>query len=126
MSIDLYAEHAREKAQLPTNWQIFRWECFPKDATAAIYINLTGAVCEHKYSKGKRKGRTNWSKRDLSTEATVSLFVSEHEAWTKEWEQRTGMCSRCTGTGKVFYSWSTTTGTEDQPCPKCQNGRVDA
>ena len=121
MHLDLYQIHAIEKAKLPSNWKIFRCEAFPKSGIDDCgYVAVTGAVCDFQYLKGKRKGQTDWRKRDARTETTVNLPVAEHEAWKREWEQKTGLCSTCTGTGEVFRSWDVNTGTKYDTCPKCK------
>lgn len=123
--LDLYQVHAIEKERLPSNWRVFRWEAFPKSGRGdCIYIAVTGAVCEYQYLKGKRKGHTNWHKRDAKTEVTVNLPVADHNAWKLEWEKRTGKCSNCTGTGEVMESWNVNTGTKYRTCPKCKGART--
>ena len=119
--IDLYAEHAKEKAGLPANWRIYQWSCFPKDGSETIYVAVTGAVCEHKKMTGPHKGETNWKLLDKATEKTVNLPVAEHEQWKLEWEKKTGKCSRCTGTGEVMESWN---GTKMRACLKCKGART--
>lgn len=121
--IDLYAEHAKEKAHLPANWRIYKWECFPKGGDETIYVAVTGAVCEH-FKAGERKNERNWKLRDKNTERTVNLPCGEHEAWKLEWEKRTGKCSRCTGDGEVLESWSVANGVKNRPCPKCKVART--
>lgn len=121
--IDLYAEHAKEKAGLPANWRLYKWECFPKGGDETIYIAVTGAVCEH-FKTGEHKNERNWKLRDKTTERTVNLVKLDHERWKLEWEQRTGKCERCTGTGEVLESWNHITGTKTRTCPKCKGART--
>ena len=117
--IDLYAEHAKEKAGLPANWRIYKWECFPKGGGETIYVAVTGAVCDH-FKTGEHKDDRNWKLRDKTTERTVNLPCAEHDAWKLEWEKRTGKCERCTGTGEVMESWSVAHGLKNRTCPKCK------
>ena len=121
--IDLYAEHAKEKYSLSPAWRIYRWECLPHDARESRFINLTGAVAPNK-TTGKHAGQPAWSKRDRTTDVTVTLTLKEHEEWKKEWEARTGKCSNCTGTGKVLESWSVKDGVKYRTCPKCKGSRM--
>jgi hypothetical protein len=114
MPIDLYAEHAKFKFRLPSNWKVYKWECFPKIGDT-IYVAVTGAVCDAVMPDGN----TDWDQMDKSTIQTLNLFCAEHDAWKMQWEMLTGKCSRCTGEGKVVAKWSAKTGTEYRPCPKC-------
>lgn len=115
----LIEEHAREKCGAGETWRMFRWECFPHGGEP-IYQSVTGAVCEHHFLRGPRKGQTNWQKRDARTEQTVNITVVDHDKWVKDWQSRTGKCSECVGTGEVFKRWSLKTGTEFSQCHKCK------
>lgn len=121
--IDLYCEHAKEKAHLPSNWRIYKWECFPKGGDETIYVAVTGAVCEH-FKTGEHKNERNWKLRDKTTDRTVNLPCAEHDAWKREWEKRTNKCSECTGTGEVLQSWSVTDGVKMRMCPKCKGAKT--
>lgn len=117
--LDLYCEHAKEKAKLPDRWRCYKWEFFPK-REETIYVAVTGAVCEH----WKPNGETDWKKRDKKTEWIINLSVIEHEAWRREWEQRNCKCSECLGTGEVMASWSEKEGLKTRTCPKCKGART--
>lgn len=121
--IDLYCEHAKEKANLPSNWHIFKWECFPHGGDETIYVAVTGAVCEHFKTVENTQVR-DWKRRDKNTERTVNLPCAEHEAWKSQWEVRTNKCSRCTGTGEVLQSWSVRDGAKTRVCPKCNGTKT--
>jgi hypothetical protein len=117
--LNLYEVHAREKAGMPEEWKVFRWECFPKSGQEeTIYVEVTGAVALIKYQSGPRKGKTNWSK--CSSRKTVVLPVEAHKQWCDEWERRTGLCQECTGTGELLKRVSVKDGVEYRPCGKCR------
>lgn len=117
--VNLYEEHAREKAGMPPEWQLFRWECFPKTADPGefLYVEVTGAVALQKFTKGRRKGQPNWGKS--SSRKLVVLPCADHEQWCAAWEQSTGKCQECVGTGEVFAGWSVDSGVRFRPCRKC-------
>lgn len=115
---DFYALHAREKFNLPVDWQIYRWEAKSHD-TKDAYLIVTGAVCTEVYKSGKYKGTKNWDKRDRSTEAVVSLRLDEHRDWLLQWERRTGKCSECCGSGQSWRGWHHIKGNTFKPCKRC-------
>ena len=89
-----------------------------------LYVELTGAVCAVNYSRGERKGQTNWSKRDRGTERKVIITPAEHTRWLIAWEKRTGLCSHCVGKGQVFRSWNHQAGTTYRTCPVCNGSTL--
>lgn len=117
--LDLFCEHAKEKANAPHNWDVFSWACHPTDGTEVIYYQIKGAVCEAVKTRGPNKGQKDWSKRDRSTERTVNITVREHSEWKQQWSARTGKCNRCTGTGETLLRMSVDDGALYKPCPKC-------
>jgi len=117
--LDLYCEHAKDKAKLPDRWRCYKWECFPKRGDA-IYVAVTGAVCEH----WKPNGETDWKKRDKTTDQTINLPIAEHDAWKIEWERRTNQCHQCLGSGVVLASWSAADGEKTRTCPRCKGART--
>ena len=119
MNLGLLEIHAAEKISAHPLWKCFRFECFPKSQMETLYVEVTGAVCAATYSRGKREGQINWSKRDRSTERTVIITPAEHTKWLIEWEKRTGLCSHCEGKGQVFHSWNHLSGTTYRTCPVC-------
>lgn len=87
-----------------------------------VIFLLTGAVCTEKFQSGKRAGQLNWDKRDRSTEHELVITRRELEGAKLAWEQQTGKCSRCTGTGKTTKSAREDEGRlvrELQTCVRC-------
>lgn len=50
----------------------------------------------------------------------VYISQKEYAERMTAWEKKTGMCSRCAGTGEVFQSISVADGIKYQQCPKCK------
>ena len=113
----LLEEHAREKAGMSENWRVYRFECFPKNGEKILYFELTGAVVPF-YTRGEKKGKPNWSREDITTKHVVVLPVDEHDEWTRKWEQKTGKCANCQGSGKELEGCGIH-GTTYRCCRKC-------
>lgn len=116
MPMTLLEQQAREKANQGPDWGVYRWEHLPESNG----MMLTGAVVTATYKSGKRKGMTNWTKRDASTERRIFISYAEREAYEAAWEASTGKCSRCEGEGKTPAGWSKDTGQTYRDCPKCK------
>jgi len=116
--INLHEEHARDKYGLPPEWTAAQWECFPgTPGEPTLYVQLIGAVYEP-VTRGPRKGKPNWDK-PIGKKTTAILPVAEHDAWVRAWEQRTGKCSKCVGTGQTIARVSVQDGTEYRTCRTC-------
>lgn len=97
MRADLLEIYAKEKFELPEGWKVRTIEGFPppgamiEDLPAklqkCLYVIMTGAVAPL-VTRGKRKGRLNWQKRDRSTQAKVLIEILKYEAWAQEWERQ--------------------------------------
>ena len=116
--IDWYNAFAVEKLGMPPRWRWFKLEVknYGKPST---FVAVTGAVCDAKIEKGKRKGSDNWKLRDKSTEAELPVRDAEMDAFKLDWERRTGKCHRCQGRGKVVWSVSVSEGTKYRDCERC-------
>lgn len=115
---DLLEDHARERAGMSPEWKMYRWEKQPANGTST-FVNVTGAVCSAVFKAGPRKGYTNWSKLDKTTECTVSLGLNEHKEWLGEWERKTGQCNECQGSGQQPAGWTRAEGPLYRACPRC-------
>lgn len=111
--------HARELLKMPLNWKAFRFKRMPEDAVDTTHTLVTGAVCLHVYASGPRKGGTNWSKRDPSTERSVIISDAESASYRLLWEETTGNCHKCGGDGQEWTSWHHITGHAHAPCRRC-------
>lgn len=120
MNGTLLEEHAREKVGMPPEWKAFRYECFPHGAQVPTqYIEIKGAIAPLK-TRGPHTGRPNWRQLDVTTLRTVIILNTEHDRWVLQWEEVTGKCSECTGTGQRISRVSIADGTEYVPCAKCK------
>ncbi len=117
---DFLEELAREKENMPPTWRVYRWECFPKNGTRTIYLQVSGAVCVVKFSKGKRAGHTNWRMRDKTTERITHVLPAELDAYKAKWEAETGRCMDCFGNGQEWNGWSAAEGTIYRDCRRCK------
>lgn len=118
--MNLLTEHAKELLGMPPEWDAYEFEAIGRtaDQREAKLIRVVGAVAPPK-TRGKYKGLTNWYKRDLATEKTAYFTPTEHEEWTRQWEQKTGKCSECMGRGEKIVGWSAASGKRYKPCDKC-------
>jgi hypothetical protein len=114
--MNLLIEHAREMLNMPPEWDGYELEAIGGEKTKLLRV--VGAVAPIK-TRGKNKGSRDWSKLDKTTEKTAYFTPEEHQQWVSDWEKKTGKCSYCCGTGKVFARWNSVTGTEYKPCLKC-------
>jgi hypothetical protein len=118
--IDLLNLHGLEKLKAAVDqFVFFRWEVLPHRGEA-FYFELTGCFPPPVVKCGPNAGHPNWKRRDRSTEKVIRFSLSDHAAWICSWEQATGKCSECVGTGSVFASWSRDTGTCERPCKRCR------
>jgi len=119
---NLLMEYFRATNDLPEGW---RWVSFkvldhvgknPKDWHFAQY---DGAVYPHLITRGPRKGRPNYRKPVPGTQRTVILDDRAFEAWKLQWQNDTGLCCVCAGSGEVWAGWSAAEGNRTRPCDDC-------
>lgn len=123
--MNLMTEHARELLGMPPEWQGHTFEAMghtmnyeTNTLSNARLFRVRGAVAPL-LTKGRCKGGRNWKKRDKETDKTTYFTPEEHEQWLKQWEDKTGLCSKCQGSGEVFFSWSREEGTKLKQCERC-------
>lgn len=102
---------------MPPEWDGYHFECIGQPRDTKL-IRVTGAVAPLK-TRGKSKGCHNWRKMDKTTEKTAFFTPAEHDDWLKAWEQKTGKCANCAGTGETLFRWSVANGVENKLCGKC-------
>jgi hypothetical protein len=115
--LSMLFECAKERAAVE-GWAVNRWEKFPKHDTRTLYWEIEGAVCPP-FKSGKRKGKPNWTRRDIATQRTIVVTPEEYEAWAKQWAEKTGGCPACHQTGQEWVSWTKGEGSKFKPCPDC-------
>lgn len=98
--MSLYHEHARDLLKMPPEWKMYRFEVMDHDNPIrdARTICISGAVAPL-ITRGDHKGQPNWRKLDRSTDRKAYFTVAEHRTWVQTWEQNTGKCSQCEGSG---------------------------
>lgn len=118
--MNLYSEHARELLGMPQEWRWYRIQAigYTQEDPAIKLIRVTGAIAPMK-KRGKYKGLPNWKMCDRSTDKTAYFTPTEHDRWVREWENKTGKCADCTGSGKRHVGWSKAEGAKYMPCKKC-------
>jgi hypothetical protein len=116
--VDFYNLIAAERGQ-PAGWRWFELKCVGELADDGSGVLVTGAVCTAIYSRGKRKGETNWTKRDRSTQRELFISRNEYEKRRMKWQADTGKCVECMGSGQRFASHSIYEGIKYKPCNKC-------
>jgi hypothetical protein len=108
---------ARTKANMPPQWELYQWQMLPRGGDYEL-AEVTGAVAPL-YTKGKRKGQHNWDKMDKTTRRTVYITIAENAAFIEQWQQETGKCANCEGSGKTLQSWHYINGATYRDCIEC-------
>lgn len=123
--MNLMAEHARELLGMPPEWNGYAFEAIghtidkkTKTLSGAKLLKVSGAVAPP-LTKGDYKGDPNWKKKDKATDKTACFTPEEHEQWLKQWEEKTGKCSKCEGKGEVISSWKIGQGFKFKLCEIC-------
>ena len=110
---DIHAITARRVHNLPDEWRPCIYESLDRDLGFA----LTGAVPIGIYSRGPRKGRPKWPpKRDLQR---VVITTDEVRQTQIQWENETGKCCRCGGSGDQEKSVSVKDGAVQRTYRTC-------
>jgi hypothetical protein len=120
MTIEIIEQRLRNVEKLPEEFQFYRWESLPHDASERTHMQFSGGVTRETFKSGPRKGQPNWSKEDKSL-ARV-FIVSEHEAkqWQLDYSEETGNCAECMGEKKTVAGWGKETGTRYRECYTCK------
>lgn len=118
MRFDWINLYCQEKYGVPKEWRWYSWSR-KEFYTPHEFMLVEGAVCTAKIERGKRKGATNWRLRDKSTERMFSISRVDLEAFQRLWQDRTGLCFECYGTGEKWNGWSAAEGNRYIPCKHC-------
>jgi hypothetical protein len=113
---DLKSLYVQEAEGVSEFWQWHSWSC-TESAVPAGFERLIGCEAEP-YKAGKRKGKPNWKKKIPGTEKTVFIKTADFKAFLLRWEQETGKCVNCFGTGQE-WAGSGVRGTRYRDCRKC-------
>lgn len=87
---DFYNMIARERG-MPDGWRWYQLEARPKvwaanvlDRAMAVVL-VRGAVCTAVFTRGPRKGRPNWNKRDRATDCEIVISLADYDARAEAW-----------------------------------------
>jgi DnaJ-class molecular chaperone len=116
--IDFYAEHAKEKAGLPSGWRAYRYRSLPENSRECLYVGVKGGVVPDK-TRGENQGEPNWRSKEISHEQEVYFTPAEHDAWLLQWEAKTCKCHVCQGSGQEWTGWGVDTGHRHKTCTRC-------
>ncbi len=83
-------------------------------------ILIEGAVCTAVYSRGKRAGETNWTKRDRTTKRELFATFAQLDVVRDQWERDTGKCFTCGGRSLECVGHSAIEGKSMRGCKRCQ------
>lgn len=110
-------EYAREKLGKTQKWEQYNWRVLGDD-------DFRYAVIEGCIPDVDLLGEQDWSRR--VDHGVIAVTMVDLVAWMKAWQERTGLCAECHGTGEVFASWDYEAGTEMKVCEVCQGtGKFD-
>lgn len=123
---DFYNLIAHERG-MPDGWRWYSLEVKPsfwsgtQPARDQAFAIVRGAVCTSTIQRGTRKGQTNWSKRDKSTDIEIVIRLDELDARIARWELETNRCSLCGGCGAETESIDFRSGEiKKRPCRRCK------
>jgi hypothetical protein len=91
-------QYAREKFNLSPKWRWIYLKC--KGETPNDYVEIKGGIYDHLIERGPRKGSTNYKIPEPGSEITVSVMHLDYARWLVAWEDETGFCCKCNGTGR--------------------------
>ena len=109
---DIHALTARRVHGLPADWQPRIYEALDR----GLGFALRGAVPIGTYSRGPRKGRPKWP--PLGQLQRVVITADEVRQERIRWENETGLCSYCGGSGQQVKSTGIS-GTTYRQCISC-------
>lgn len=110
---DVWNEYARRHLGVAGDWHWFSIEAIDPGA-----VLVEGAVAPL-FTRGPRKGRRNWRRKDASTIRRFVVSAADADAVRGAWELDTGLCHNCSGSGQEFARWSKDHGTETRACKRC-------
>jgi len=96
-------------------WEPYRWAVVGSDTVA-----VTGGI-PRLLTRGPRKGQKTWD----GPGQTEYVTRAEQDAEFVRYENDTGRCGECFGSGEKLKSWHHIDGATYMPCPRC-NGSKEA
>ena len=104
--IDFWDMAARKKHGVGDNYEWFKVTHLDEGGTRVSIAPVSR----------KKNGE---KKYDIKNTLTTIITDEEYKAAETEYQQQTGNCPKCKGTGKVLVGWSKAGGTRYCPCPDC-------
>lgn len=114
---------AKELFNLPEDWEMVCSEVKNFDKPTEYFL-IKGAVYPEKFSRGPRKGRTNFRKPAPGTECEVPITCAAQKTWLSRWEAETGLCHHCKGSGWKWSGWGRDKGNSYRHCSHCELGEA--
>jgi hypothetical protein len=114
---NFYLETLVRLGRVSSDWRLLEMSC--RDVPDG-YLRMKGAIPTGVYRSGKRKGRCKFPKQ-LDTHWITDADV---ESTKFIYEQTTGKCHECEGTGKSWCGWGVDTGHRYKDCPRCNASGV--
>ena len=108
---------AIETYGLPPDWTFSKFTM--RGTGGGEYIEIEGGVYKTTFKRGPHKGEINYRAPEPETSQTVVLPCRLYAKWKKAWEDETGLCSSCNGSGRITASWGAS-GTTYWTCRKCK------
>jgi len=96
MNLDTIEERLRTDYELPGDFVFWKWRCFPETGRT-IYVEFTGGRCPL-VKRGRRAGKPNYLR--ASDRRVFNVPVQEADQWEREYEEATGSCRHCRGSGQ--------------------------
>lgn len=103
---------AQHRHNLPAAWQ---WRQIA--ALDGGFIELSGSIPIGTYQRGPRKGRLKFPTQ--SNYQRVIITRDDVADARRRWEDETGLCSWCNGTGQEIAGISAATGAKYRACRAC-------
>jgi hypothetical protein len=102
---------AKRKVSGPDEWEWCKWERIGEGNDFVVEGGVPRLL-----KSGPRKGEKTW--KGVETQKTV-VTDAEIKAEHARYEQDTGNCGDCMGSGRVFARWSADNGEDYKPCSRC-------
>lgn len=111
-----YETIARQKLGMPPEWRMSRWEAHGQLEDPMIEVQ--GGVYPP-IARGPNKGKPNWRKPVLGTKLATWISPAEERAFKQKWQEQSGKCWVCYGTGEQWAGWHHQEGHSYKPCRTC-------
>lgn len=108
---------ARRKLKEPLSWRAHSVEALGSGGEVCV---VKGCVSSGVFTKGPRKGRPRYD----GVTKTEAVTQAEHDSECLTYQEETGHCWRCQGTGQEAWGWSAEAGTNYRACRHCSGAKT--